>query len=448
MQKGFAPIFVLLAVLAVLVLAGGAYYLSKTKSPEPQQAQNNTTISQPTQSVSPSNQPAKVEDYKSSNRIIYTQTGDIFTTDGKTKKQVGSNSGLVRELAVSLDGQKLAYNYSTNEVTYYNYPKTGLTILNINDGKSNEVIPLKDTVVRYPVWSDDSKYLSVWINNGGSSRVYDVTTNLVVVSADATDKKMAVSPMVFVPSIQNKVAFIQDEALVEYDFTKQEKTVITTNVSASRPVHEGPTLPNPPYYSNDGNYIAFYNKNGDLLVLNKSNKNLKSLAQGYKSEFFSENYPSGFIVGFNKQNDFIFTAIDKDGYQYGTNVPIPVYIYSTRNGQVKNFPIADDSTDLSSLIFAPNLEKIVSHSSYTGYGLTVHSPEGKILKDCSKTDFRYSFYNWGGGPNYSSALKVWSNDGRYILSQSGETLMAMNIETCGVSTLLNDKFNTAMWLPQ
>lgn len=58
-----------------------------------------------------------------------------------------------------------------------------------------------------------------------------------------------------------------------------------------------------------------------------------------------------------------------------------------------------------------------------------------------------SFYNWGGGPDYSSALKVWSTEGKYLVSQAGEKLKIINTENCSVSIVSDEEFNFASWMP-
>ncbi len=433
----------------VLIISGiivGAYYFNKGNTSQ-QQNTTNSLIKQFPQPTVPSTQSPKLGTYTSSNKVVFTQVGNIFLTDGKTKKLLSSASDPIMDLSVTSDGQKIAYTYaaSSNPSKNFGYPKTALAVLDVNDVNNKELISLKDTVVRYPVWSEGNKLLSVWLNDGVSARIYSTSDNSIILDLHSSDQNKGVSPIVFVPSSQNRVSYILDGQLTEQDVKTQEKTVLSVDAVSSRPVHEGPVLPNPPYYSADGNYVAFYNKNGDLIILNKTTKSIKTVAQGYKAEFFDNNYPSGFIVGFDKQNNFIFTVLGKEGYSLGAKTPI--YIYSTKDGNISDFPIPDSSTDISSFVLSSNSEEVVSHSSYTGHGLTVYSPNGKVLNDCSKIDFRYSFYHWGGGPNYSSVLKVWSSDGKYILSESGDSLDVFNTETCTASILVNEKFNTAVWIP-
>lgn len=449
---------VIFLILVAVTLLSGTYAILLFSAKKGEKTNLSSAVSQKPPAASPTLasrlQPIEGEIplplvNKLANNIIYANEGEIIMTDGKTRKSLINIDGIIHDIAVSPDGQKISYTYSSKDSFGnsgpFSYPVTGLKIFNLNNGLSRELVPLADQTVRYPFWSRDGRYLTVWLNDGDSSRIINVANGAIVLAVAAENKTRAVSPIIFTPFQENRIAYIQDGQLIEADINGQNKSAMLKNLEATRWVHEGPPLPNPPIYSNDGNYVAIYFENGDLAILDKKNNKTKILSRGYKSEFFGENLPSGFIVGFNKQNNFVYDEVGEEGYQLGSAPP--VYIYFPQESKISNLPISS-SADLSSMMFSPDLEKLITHSSYTGQGLNIHSSvNGELLNDCSKVDFRYSFYNWGGGPDYSSGLKVWSTDGKYLVSEGGAELRVMNIETCEVSIISPERFSFATWVP-
>lgn len=386
------------------------------------------------------------------NKILYTKGKSLFITNGKSNEKVADLDGDIITAIPSHNSLKIAVtNKSKEEPGMFDYYKTKLSIINLSTKKITPIMSDEDKVINYQTWSSDNKYLAFWVNSGEESFVYDIQEEKPIFSVKGTKSISPVSPIVFGKQ-SAKIAFIQDKILYESDITGENKQLIVKDAEATRWVHEGPALPNIPIYSPDNKSLLYYNSKGDLLIINKDTNSSKKIESGIISEIGGGYSPNAFAVNFITDNLLLFYAYSNGNYSYGD--PPPTHIFDINTNQIMTYSpneglLKMGSADLNSLFISPDKNSIVAHSVYTGQGLDVYNKSGQLVKGCSQKDFRYSFYNWGGGPNYASVFTVWSPDSKYILSESTNKniLSVLDSKDCKIYTVLNTPFNFAIWMP-
>jgi hypothetical protein len=261
------------------------------------------------------------------------------------------------------------------------------------------------------------------------------------VTADNDSEK--VSPIIFLQKSPNTVAYIYAKTLRELELSGKSKMTYGEGFAATRPVHEGPTLPNAPTYSGNEKYVALYKENGDLVVLEKTTGEIRKLVDALKDSIL-ENLPGGYIVGFNLANNLVYESL-KDG-SYQADTPMPLFVYSWSENKSVDFNTDVKNIDLGSMMFTKSKDRIITHSFYTGTGTVVYDGDGKLVRDCSKNDFRYPFYNWGSGPDYSTISKILANREQVILSEASDTIKIFDIYQCKVTEILKEPFSQAVWV--
>lgn len=430
-------LFVFLGIVGIFALTR----IGQFSSPDVEVSQVETAIP----SVSPTYVPASTLDrIETNDRVIFLTNKGLFEINLKTEdiRKLAEEKDII-DISSSPDGRKIAILVrGEGQRPLFGYPTTGLSIIDLVTNNILEIIPVDEQVVRYPRWSPDGKYLSLWLDDGRSSQVYDYDSQKIILHITTEETESPASPIVFVSAQDERIAYIKNGWLFETDTDGQNQMQLISGLSSFRSVHEGPPLPNPPYYSPDGRFVAVYRKNGDLLLYDKHKNIEKVISSGYEGQMFGDS-PSGFIIGFT-DSKFLYYVIGEKGHSYSEEPP--VFAYDLEDGSIYDFSIDHKSVDLSSIIMSPDLKSIISHSVYTRQGTILYSDEGTLETNCISSDFRYNFYNWGGGPDYADLSKVWSTDSKYIVSEGRDSLEIMDPKTCKIKTVVSDQVILSSWL--
>lgn len=437
----------LLIAIFLIALAGmtGTYIiLNKRGNPQTtsyeRSTQNQPSVVTPTSSISP-----KALQYPLPYKIVFSQQGTLYRTDGVNEEKLVEFDKDILAISPNSDGSTIAVIYrSEGQSGMFTYYPGKLVIYYPEFKKTVPLFTAPSHSLMYPQWSPDGRYLSVWLDSGAESFVYNVSKQQPIFSIKKSDNN-PISPIMFINT--KRIAYIAGQNLYEADVDGTNVTSLAKNVSSTRLVHEGPSLPSVPLYSSNKTLVAYFGTNGDLTVLDKTTGSSTVVVSGTKSEMFNDYIPQAYPIGFIDNAQILYYS-----GSYGVGQPPPLYVYHIGTRSSKRFTdsggiLTKGMADLSSTIIAPNNQTIVVHSVITNQGLDVYNTDGTIKYDCGSTDFRYSFYNWGGGPNYAAVLNVWSPDGRFILSE-GPALSVMDITTCSVATASAHPHNLQTWIAQ
>jgi len=358
-----------------------------------------------------------------------------FTLQGPRKTLLLDAKYRILDLSLSPNRQWLAFTYTDRNPPgrENTYPPTGLQVMDLRDKTATEFISLDSQSIRYPVWSSDSLYLSVW-NNGVSSVLFDMTNKRRVMDLPAIGgTKMG--QIVFIPN-QNKVSYVQNGNLYEVEYGGENNIQLIQGVSPVREVAAGPQLPDPPLYSTDGRFIAFHNSLSQLVLYDRQDGSFQTLAEGSGSYSFGEaitySPDSRLLVYYNLKKEVYSPGLDDN----------PVYILRLEDKTGQPF-FADRKTSISLTSPLPDSsrQKILFHDR----GFQVFKVDGNMQSNCGYTGFGYSYYSWGGGLDYSTPLKVWTPDGRYILAAS--TRQIADTLSCAVSGPFDpDPIDLTIWV--
>jgi len=365
-----------------------------------------------------------------------------FTPEGPRKTLLKTIPGPVADLAVSPNGKLLAVTFAAAPatVTTSPYPQTGLTLINLSDKTETEFISPGTKSVRDPVWSSDSLYLAVW-NNGQSLDLFDAATKTPRISI-AADPGTQVGPPVFVPR-QAKFSYVQAGVLYESDYSGK-RTEVTSGVTAVRNVNSprGPfQLANPHHYSPNTGFIAFHDSLGQLVLFTRKDGSRQILAEWAKDQAVSDKFSYGAPVFFDAQSNLVYYDLRKPSYEPGVD-DHPLYIYNTA---AKSSRLFFDNpkvpVNLVSLIPAPDQSRVLINLT----GFQVFSSSAGQQANCDYTGFTYAYHSAGGGIYYTSPLKVWSPDNKFLFSLG--TNQIAEVTTCAVSASFDaQNFDHAIWV--
>jgi hypothetical protein len=378
----------------------------------------------------------------SPNRAAFASKGYVSVTDGLDIIRFPIPEGTVYELSVSPDGRYIAFlRYTRGWTMKKPEPVTGLSVIDLRTNESVEVSPLSIQFIEYPVWSEDGRSLSWWVDSGSASVLFDMAERKPVMKIAAGDSSAGVSPILFIPASENPaIAFVQNGELMESDYDGNHRTVITKEVMAKHPVHEAPDRPNPPFYSPDGIYIGYFLQNGDLLVMNRKTGDVHKILPGMYSNMFEAMSVRGSLYGFTAGDNLLFDDLG-DGYGYNTAPPVYLYSAVRRTKYLVPIPIPF-SLDFASITISPDGRKFV----IDGKGQLIFSGEGTLQVQCPDTDFRYPYNNWAGKV-FSPVWQVWSDDGKFLLSRAENRLSFLETDICQEKVLLDESHGLASWIP-
>lgn len=452
-------VIIFFAVLAVVMMIGLSFArmnkalkeMEATISPTPSKNKKEIVVEKPkrTEETPPvSGIQVPVADQK----IIYVDgKNQLFeiNPNGTGKKLLYVSASQILDMSASPNGEWLAFTTRDDKEALqsvsanFGYPITSLIVLDMKTQKAEQLDTPENSTIRYPRWSQDSNYLTFWQNDGQASRVYSLKDKKFVLEVTSDTQEETVSPIVFVPGTNNMAAYIYRNSLNELELTGKGKMTYLEGLEALRGVHEGPPLPNAPIYSPDGQLISLYKTDGDLIIFDKASNQSKALAEGDENGPFGVT-PMGYAIGFNFRNELIYMATSETGYQ--ADEVMPLFIYSKNATASATFSTQAKNLDIGSFLVSGARNRILGHSFYSGKGSMLFDGTGNMVRDCTETDFRYSYYSWGSGPDHASVAKVWSANEQSILSEPGDNLSVMNAYNCEVTKILDEKVTLSMWV--
>lgn len=438
---------VVFLILLIGALAGSIYYLNKSQ--KPMTSENKVDeVGRSTGSYSnltPSSQLKEAKHSDAKGKVVFVTEGEIWSinSDGTNLKQLTNDENSKFHISASSDGKKIAYGFypkdekkRTNQGYYVGY-NSGLAIFDIDTKNVKTLIPYGSIQNHYPVWSQDNKYISVWVGNGVGSRLIDVSSGADIFNLKGSENNY-VSPIVWIPTT-GKVSFVENKNLVSLNIDGSDRQTLATGVDSLRQVHEGPNVPQPPLWSQSGRYVAFY-KSGDLHLMDAINKTDVLVEKGSKEEMFNQNYPQAYPIGFNLEETKL--------YMYDSAKQKDTVVLDIKTGRIQE--IADLG---QTLIMSPDKQTLFGQ---------VYDPNRKIIiinlsdnsqRECPGT-FDYSYYGWAGGTGYVFRFDTWSSDNKGILGYKdygNQGLNILNIKDCSVFDLVTGKSilsGNAIWLPQ
>jgi hypothetical protein len=117
-QKGQLPIFILVGILVIVAVAGGAYYLGRSTSPKPSPTPVVTSTPTPSPDTSPTPNGAREEDYGYGNLINDLRTAGINITDlqNLSDESLDEFLGKGRDVVIDNKGSVRVYEYPNIDV--------------------------------------------------------------------------------------------------------------------------------------------------------------------------------------------------------------------------------------------------------------------------------------------------------------------------------------------
>ena len=449
------PLLLVGGLLLVLVVLVGLVLALRPRSPQPLPVVIPPPVGTPAQSSDQSPTPAGEESSAVSRLPLTTIRGHTlllasgsslwsydFTPEGPRKSLYKTIDGQVADLSLSPSGRLLAVTFAapSTDLLQPPYPKTGLTIIDLTTNSDTVYIPLSTKAVRYPAWSADSQYLAVW-NDGQSIQLFDMTTKtprLEVVAPSGTQ----LGPPVFVPR-RPAFSYVENGTLYESDYLGK-RTEITQGITSIRTVQGSRgqfQLPNPHLYSPNSAYIVFHDTLGQLILFYRGDASRQILAEWAKDQAVADKFSYGAPVFFDPSDNLIYYDLRKSSYQPGIDDnPLNVYQPAQKSGQ-PFFSNPKIPIYLVSMIPGPAADRFLVSES----GFRIFRSNSAMLANCEYTGLTYAYYSGGGGLDYTSPLKVWSPDSRFIFSIG--TNQVADTTTCSVSVPFDsNRFEHAIWI--
>lgn len=382
-------------------------------------------------------------------RIVFTSGKSVYITDGKTEKKIKQFDNEVQAAHPSPNGKWLAVAYTAgpNRVMF-DFKDAKLEIINVQSGEAISVINNNKQTIRYTLWSSDSRYLTFWVNSGEESFVYDTQNKQPIYSIKAAGNKL-VSPITFIGNTHT-ISFIENNGLYMANADGTNRKILNDNAKATRDVHEGPLLPNIPFYSRDTNFVGFYSEDGSLLILDRSKNTIEKIDKGFDGEIFS-NSPNAYLIDEFENNTVLYYAYNNGSWSYGDRLPLYLYNLQTHQKAEYNLPLsAEDMLTIShnSAVVSPDRRK-VSFAKSNDDGVVLFKPDGKQLSACfGHRNIGYEYYSWSGEPNNSPVLALWSPDSKYMLIKTNlqKSYSVLDTETCMLYRLSPTPMDYAIWM--
>lgn len=452
-QKGFAPILILIIALVVIGgILGGSYLLNRSLKETIPGNTNQTRINSPTEKSSrssayPSATQPLLKESKSSDakgKLAFISGGEIWkiNSDGSGSNQLTNDENNKFHLSISPDGKNIAYGFypkdekkRTNMGYYVGY-NSGLALFNIESKETKVLIPYGSIQNHYPIWSEDNKYVSVWVGNGLGAKLIDIFSGVEVLSLKGTTDS-PISPIIWEPNT-GRVSFVENKSLVTTSIDGSNKQTLATEVDSLRIIHEGPNIPEPPLWSPSGRYVIFYKK-GNLHLMDVINKTDVLVEKGEKEEMFNQIYPQAYPIGFNSDETKL--------YMYDSAKQKDTVVLDIKTGEIQEIAKLGQT-----LIMSPDKQTLLGQ---------IYDNNGKIviinLSDYSQKEcpgkFDYSYYSWAGGTGYTFRFDTWSPDNKSIIGYidyGSKGLNIFNASDCSVFNLVTDKTvssSDAIWFP-
>ena len=368
-----------------------------------------------------------------SKSILYSVGTTIYRTNGQSEEKLFEVGSQVLSLVPSNNNSLLAATYKNPNggSNAAGYPYSSLIFWDMKTGRSLPIFAEQNATVRYPEWSDDSRYLTFWTNDGDESFVYDTTIRRPIYSVKR-ENSSAVSPIVFIPGA-SEIAYIKNG------------TVYTAAVDGSRPIMmaeqavsvrtvNGTTIASAPVVSPTGLYLAYYTASGDLSIVNMMTRETKTVGSQINN------------LGFISNDEIVYTTIPQD-----SNQTPEFFHFSMTDG--KSVKINNGKGFLShgawpqAAILLPAKGLMILPSVYPNVGPQIFDKDGVMQKDCSMGEFQYQYNNSSNDTSFPQSLTIASPDGKYLLGTSEHSQAVIDTSTCQPYIITQSQPTVSTWMP-
>jgi hypothetical protein len=358
--------------------------------------------------------------------ILYASGTTIFRTNGQSEEKMFEVGSEVLSLVPSADGSKLAATYKSPNggLNAAGYPYTSLIFYDMNTRKSLPLIAQNNTTVRYASWSDDNRYISFWVNDGAESFIYDTTRRKAIYSVKR-DQTPPVSPIVFLPG-STGIVYIKNG------------TVFSAGIDGSRPIAlaeqarstyslNGGVAASAPMISPSGMYIAYKTLADELAVVNTTTREVKIVE------------PTATALGFLNNESLLYSLQSKEK---GTSL----HKYSLTDNASTDVKNPMHKGVIESAVVLSKQSRFFTPSLYPDNGPQLITEKGQIEKDCSQSDFSFTYKN-SDDTRLSQSTQVVSPDGKYVLGSSDGSMAVLDTTDCQPYIIANVKPAVATWSP-
>ncbi len=380
-----------------------------------------------------------------SGRIAFVMDGEVYVVnaDRNDLQQITDDEYKKFGLQVSPDKMKIVYSFypedsekQTNSGMYVGY-NSGVAFVDVESKKVTVLIPYGNIQNHYANWTPDSRYITVWVGNGLGSKVIDTVLNSTILNLSSSDGKASISPVVWVKG-KNKISYILNNSLYLANVDGSEAVKLKDGVDALRQVHEGPNVPEPPFWSGSGRFAAYY-KDGFLNLYDSVNITEVVVGKATKEDMFESNYPQTYLTSYSS-NEMKLFFLEYD--QKPTAVSFDIVTGKREN--IGSFG--------QSMVISPDKKTLfaLTNEPYSNSPVGFHNLETGELKTCG-SDFRHSYYWWAGGLGYNTSLSVWSPDNSVVVGSgtSGRdygTVKVMLID-CTNYEIVRGNISERVWFP-
>lgn len=380
----------------------------------------------------------------------------IVNKDGSGLTKITNDEFIKFHLNVSPDRKKIAYSFYPRDETkqtnsgLYAGVNSGIGVVFLDTKQTKTLVPYEEIQNYYPVWSPDSRYLSVWVGTGKKSIIVDAERGGITFTASPAEK--GASPIVWVPHSQN-ISFVLEGELTVIQPDGRNETTLATRVDALRPTFESPTVPEPPQWSPDGRYVVYYRDGGDLYVhdtVKKSERLLRGAgSEGEEGEIFSH-YPQAFLGAFSEdsQRVFLIEPFGETPRMRIYDLPSDSFEETPLFARDSNMTVSPRGDVLTRTAFADRINPFLYPH------VRIFSTNTKAYKTCP-SEFDYWYNPYAGGLEYSHNLPVWSPDSQSVVGFTEDEklrvrkLKILDVATCEVKEIVSDKLiSEATWFPR
>lgn len=401
-----AVVFVLIVVIGLVFLQKGN--LSSSGTPQP------SIMAQ----VFPLNQ-------QFGTPVLYASGTTIYRTDGHSEEKLFEVGSQVLSLVPSPDGSKLAATYTSPKggTNAAGYPYTNLIFWDMNTRQSLPLIAENTTTVRYPQWSDDNRYISFWVNDGQESFIYDTARRKAIYSVKK-DGSVPVSPIVFLPGATG-ITYIKNGTVYSAAIDGSRPISLAEQAVSVRTV-DGTTVASAPMLSPNGTFLAYYAVNGDLMVVNTTTREVKTIGANLTA--------LGFL-----HNEELLYGPKLSTFNLSTGQSAQVSGWQNFLGS------AGSAALLKAAVVLPDKAQFYLGSVYPNLGPQFLGADGSVAQDCSKANFHYGYNNGSDDTRIPQRNEVVSPDGKYLLGSSDGALSVLDANTCQPYIFSQSKANVMTW---
>jgi hypothetical protein len=358
--------------------------------------------------------------------VLYVSGTTIFRTNGQSEEKMFEVGSEVLSLVPSADGSKLAATYKlpSGGLNAAGYPYTSLIFYDINTRRSLPLIAQNNTTVRYPMWSDDNRFISFWVNEGEESFIYDTNRRKAVYSVKR-DGTPPVSPIVFLPG-STGITYIKNGTLYSAGMDGSRPIALAEQAAAAYSLNGG-VAASVPMISPNGAHIAYRTMAGDLAVVNTSTREVKIVASDVTG------------AGFLSNDDVVYTPNTSN-----KNKKADLFLYSIPKATSTSLP--SEALPQTALLLTKQ-NQLFMPSAYPNIGPKLITKESKIEKDCSQSEFSFTYKNSGDDTRTPQSIQVVSPDGKYLLGSSDGSMAVLDTADCQPYIISNVNPAVATWTP-